>query len=61
MKIHWSCSTYLASAKLEIYATPFTAILVQEKFKEKKIDISNKIKIVKLNSKITLDRLKLIL
>ena len=32
----------------DIYATPFTAILVQEKFKEKKIDISNKIKIVKL-------------
>ena len=37
-----------------IYATPFTAILVQEKFKEKKIDISKKLKIVKLNSQITL-------
>ena len=43
----------------EIYATPFTAILVQEKFKEKKIDISNKIKIVKLNSKITLGPFKI--
>ena len=42
----------------EIYATPFTAILVQEKFKEK-IDISNKIKIVKLNSKITLGPFKI--
>ena len=38
----------------DIYATPFTAILVQEKFKEKKIDISNKIKLVKLNSEIIL-------
>ena len=43
----------------EIYATPFTAILVQEKFKEKKIDISNKIKIVELNSKITLGPFKI--
>ena len=43
----------------EIYATPFTAILVQEKFKEKKIDISNKIKIVKLNSEITLGPFKI--
>ena len=43
----------------DIYATPFTAILVQEKFKEKKIDISNKIKIVKLNSEITLGPFKI--
>ncbi len=37
-----------------IYATPFTAALVQEKFKEKKIDISGKIKIVQLNSNLKL-------
>ena len=38
-----------------IYATPFTAVLIQEKFKEKKIDIGNKLKIVKLNGSVTLD------
>ena len=37
-----------------IYATPFTAVLVQEKFKEKKIDISSKMKIVQLNSRLKL-------
>ena len=37
-----------------IYATPFTAVLVQEKFKEKKIDISSKMKIVQLNSSLKL-------
>ena len=37
-----------------IYATPFTAVLVQEKFKEKKIDISSKMKIVQLNSNLKL-------
>ena len=37
-----------------IYATPFTAVLVQEKFKEKKIDISGKMKIVQLNSSLKL-------
>ena len=36
-----------------IYATPFTAVLVQEKLKEK-IDISSKIKIVQLNSNLKL-------
>ncbi len=40
--------------KCKIYATPFTAVLIQEKFKEKKIDITNYLKIVKLNSKISL-------
>ncbi len=39
--------------KCNIYATPFTAVLVREKFKEKKIDISSNLKIVKLNG--TLD------
>jgi ribonuclease J len=40
--------------KCKIYATPFTATLIIEKFKEKKIDISKHLKIVKLNSKINL-------
>ncbi len=40
--------------KCKIYATPFTSVLIQEKFKEKKIDISNHLKIVPLNSKIQL-------
>jgi len=37
-----------------IYATPFTSVLIQEKFKEKKIDISGKLKIVELNGNIKL-------
>jgi len=37
-----------------IYATPFTSVLIQEKFKEKKINIGNKLKIVELNGKVTL-------
>jgi len=40
--------------KCKMYATPFTAELIQEKFKEKKIDISPYLKIVPLNSKIKL-------
>ena len=40
--------------KCKIYATPFTAVLIQEKFKEKKIDITNYLKIVDLNSRIKL-------
>ncbi len=40
--------------KCKIYATPFTAVLIQEKFKEKKIDITKYLKIVELNSKINL-------
>ncbi len=40
--------------KCNIYATPFTSVLIQEKFKEKKIDISNYLKIVKLNGQIEL-------
>ncbi len=40
--------------KCKIYATPFTAVLIQEKFKEKKIDISRSLNIVQLNSKIKL-------
>ena len=40
--------------KCKIYATPFTALLVKEKFKEKKIDISKSLEIVQLNGKIKL-------
>ena len=40
--------------KCKLYATPFTAALITEKFKEKKIDISPYLKIVPLNSKIKL-------
>jgi ribonuclease J len=43
------------SLKCKIYATPFTAVLIQEKFKEKKIDISQYLKMVQLNGKIKLD------
>ena len=40
--------------KCKMYATPFTAALVLEKFKEKKIDISPYLVVVPLNSKIKL-------
>ncbi len=40
--------------KCNIYATPFTAVLIKEKFKEKKIDITKNLKIVKLNGSIKL-------
>ncbi len=40
--------------KCKLYATPFTAALITEKFKEKKIDISSFLNIVPLNSKIKL-------
>ena len=40
--------------KCKIYATPFTAALILEKFKEKKIDISSYLEVVPLNSKIKL-------
>ncbi len=41
--------------KCKIYATPFTAVLIKEKFKEKHIDISKDIKIVELNGNISLE------
>ena len=47
--------------KCKMYATPFTAALVLEKFKEKRIDISSYLEVVPLNSKIKLGVLKLIL
>ena len=40
--------------KCKLYATPFTAALITEKFKEKKIDVTSYLKIVPLNSKIKL-------
>ena len=45
--------------KCKIYATPFTAVLIQEKFKEKKIDISKHLIIVPLNSKIKLENFEI--
>ena len=38
----------------KIYATPFTAVLIKEKFREKHIDINNHLKIVELNSTLEL-------
>lgn len=40
--------------KCKIFATPFTATLLKEKFKEKKIDITKHLNIVQLNSQIKL-------
>ena len=40
--------------KCNIYATPFTSVLIKEKFKEKKIEIGNNLKIVDLNGIIKL-------
>ena len=45
--------------KCNIYATPFTSVLIAEKFKEKKIDITGSLKIVELNSTINLDPFKI--
>ena len=45
--------------KCKIFATPFTAALIEEKFKEKKIDISNHLKIIQLNGKINLGPFKI--
>jgi len=40
--------------KCKIYATPFTSVLISEKFKEKKIDITSYLKVVELNSTLSL-------
>ncbi|MDC0031666.1 ribonuclease J [Candidatus Pelagibacter sp.] len=45
--------------KCKIFATPFTAVLIKEKFKEKHIDITNDLKIVQLNGTINLDPFKI--
>ncbi len=41
--------------KCNIYATPFTSVLIKEKFREKHFDISNYLKIVELNGVVDLD------
>ena len=45
--------------KTKIYATPFTASLIKEKFKEKKINIDDYLKIIPLNGNIDLDSIKI--
>ena len=45
--------------KCKIYATPFTAALVTEKFKEKKIDITSYLQIVQVGSTINLKPFKI--
>ena len=45
--------------KMQNIATPFTAVLITEKFKEKKIDITRYLKIVELNSTIKLKPFKI--
>ena len=45
--------------KCKIYATPFTATLIKEKFKEKKIDISKFLNVVSLNGKINIEPFKI--
>ncbi len=45
--------------KCKMYATPFTSVLISEKFKEKKIDITGYLKIVELNSTLNLDPFKI--
>ena len=44
--------------KCKIFATPFTSILITEKFREKKIDATNFLNIVELNGSINLDPFK---
>ena len=57
---HIGAITYIwKDLKCKIYATPFTAALVTEKFKEKKIDIIPYLKIVELNGTINLNPFKI--
>ena len=57
---HIGAITYVwKKLKCKIFATPFTAALITEKFKEKKIDIIPYLKIVKLNGIIKLDPFKI--
>ena len=41
--------------KCKIFATPFTALLIKEKFKEKHIDVNKYLQIVELNGSVNLD------
>jgi len=43
----------------KIFATPFTAVLIKEKFKEKHIDVTSYLNIVQLNGTINLDPFKI--
>ncbi len=43
----------------KIFATPFTSVLISEKFKEKKIDITGYLEIVQLNSIVDLNPFKI--
>ena len=45
--------------KCKIFATPFTALLIKEKFKEKHIDITKELIIVQLNGTINLNPFKI--
>ncbi len=45
--------------KCKIFSTPFTAVLIKEKFKEKKIDIENNLKIIDLNGSFSLHPFKI--
>ncbi len=45
--------------KCKIFATPFTSVLISEKFKEKKIDITGYLEIVQLNSTVDLNPFKI--
>ena len=45
--------------KCKIFATPFTAVLIKEKFKEKNIDVTIYLKIVELNGTIDLNPFKI--
>ena len=57
---HIGAITYVwKNLKCKIYATPFTAALITEKFKEKKIDIIPYLKIVELSGTINLDPFKI--
>ena len=57
---HIGAITYVwPKFKCKIYATPFTAALVTEKFREKKIDITSYLQIVQLGSTINLKPFKI--
>ena len=46
--------------KCKIFSTPFTAVLIKEKFKEKRIDIGNNLKILDLNGTVNLNPFKIV-
>ncbi len=57
---HIGALTYIwPNLKINIYTTPFTGALIKEKFKEKKINIDDYLKIIPLNGKIELDFLNI--